>query len=95
MKTGNEEFIGFAETVGAKMYDLLAKHLKRKQSIFNECQQEDVMLMLVNTGLMPLVVLSRAQMFSRFDPESFAQHIAEQFVKLNAVVTKVPKPTRH
>jgi hypothetical protein len=95
MAKGNEELVRFAETVGAEMYQLLAANLKRNAAAFEGARPEDAMVALVNTGLIPLVLLSRLEMFRGFDPDTFAQHIAAQFVKLNAVVTKVPKPTPH
>ena len=93
MAKGNEELVRFAETVGAEMYQLLAANLKRNAAAFEGARPEDAMVALVNTGLIPLVLLSRLEMFRGLDPDAFAQRIAAQFVKLNAVVTKVPKPT--
>ena len=85
----------FAETTGAKMYATLAADLKRQETIFHKCRPEDAMVALLNTGLLPLVILSRSDMFRNVDADAFAQLLASQFVKLNAVVRKAPEPTRH
>jgi hypothetical protein len=94
-KPGKEELTRFAETVGTKMYEVLTTSLKRKSGIFLNCPPVDAMVTLVNTGLIPLILLSRTDMFRSLDTETFAEHIADQFMKLNAVVTKIPKPTNH
>ena len=89
------ELLRFSETTGMKMFRALAAELKRKRSRFEEHIQEDVMITLINTALMPLIMLSRSRMFQHLGRDVFAQHIADQFKKLDSVVTNRPPPTFH